>query len=366
MAPIPTRIHGTIDYTVAALLAGFAVAGGLPRPARAALGAASLYHTAYSAVTDYEAGLVPLLGMRRHLALDALGGAALVGAGLLMRRQPLRARLLLAGIGLAELAVTALSSDRPVHGPAMTRDAPEVGYPPLDTPKSVADGIWVVDSLLPGLLGRVLPVRMTVVRLPDGGLLLHSPTRWSPALQAALAALGPVRHLLAPNLAHWTFIRGWQLACPGAVTWAAPGLRGRRQVRRSGLRIDHELRDVPPAAWGDAIELASVPGGLGLREVAVFHRPSATLLLTDLVLNLDPHHVPAPLRPLLRLLGVTAPDALPPPYLRAVFKLRHRNAARAASRLLELRPSRVIFAHGDWFEDDATARLRHSLRWLLD
>ena len=38
------------------------------------------------------------------------------------------------------------------------------------------------------------------------------------ALIAALQPLGPVRHLVAPNIAHWTYVAGWQARFPDAVT----------------------------------------------------------------------------------------------------------------------------------------------------
>ena len=53
---------------------------------------------------------------------------------------------------------------------------------PLDTPKPVAAGVWVVDSGPQRVLGLPIPLRMVVLRLADGGLWLHSPTRFSPAL----------------------------------------------------------------------------------------------------------------------------------------------------------------------------------------
>ena len=219
---------------------------------------------------------------------------------------------------------------------------------------------------MPGLVGKVLPVRMTAIRLPDGGLLLHSPTRYGIPLKQELEKIGPIRHLVAPNVAHWTFLQDWQRACPDATTWAAPGLRERSQVKQSGVRLDRDLSDVPPPEWGGAIELATVPGGLGFHEVAMFHRPTRTLVLTDLVLNLEADKLPAAVRPVARVFGVTAPDGMPPPYLRGIIKLDREEAARQAKHLLALQPERVIFAHGRWFERDGTAALRRSLRWLLD
>ncbi|MGI4795972.1 MAG: DUF4336 domain-containing protein [Janthinobacterium lividum] len=373
---IPTRVHGVIDYGVASLLSVLATSRTLPAPVRGVLGAAASFHSTYATLTNYEAGIRPVLTMRQHLALDVFGGAAVVGAGLLMRRQPWRARALLVATGLSELAVVAFSSVTPVSGPGkgsgpvarvLGLSAPpagEVGYPPIDTPKPVADDVFIVDSLLPGPMGTALPVRMTVIRLGDGDLLLHSPTQFSYGLKAELEKLGRIRHLMAPNVAHWTFLEAWQRACPDVTTWSAPGLRKRSQVNKSNVRLDHDLSSFPPAAW-DGITLVEVVGGLGFTEIALFHQPTRTLVLTDLVLNLEPSKLPAPIRPLARLFGVTAPDGMPPPYLRATIKLQKASAVRAASRLLDLEPERVIFAHGLWFEQDSTNALRRSLRWLL-
>jgi len=370
---ISTRLHGLIDYSVAALFGGVAASRALTPRVRRVLGTAGAYHTSYAVMTDYEAGLQPRLTMRQHLALDALGGAALCGAGLLLRREPKAARAVLIAAGLTELLVVASSSATPASGPGqggglagrMLALPDPTGYPPLDTPKPVAEDVFIVDSLLPGAIGRVLPARMTVIRLPSGDLLLHSPTRFSAGLLRELQKLGPVRHLMAPNLAHWINLADWQRACPEAVTWAAPGLRGRRQVQKSGVRVDRELGGQAPDEWGDAVSLATVPGGLGFEEITLFHRATRTLVLTDLVVNLEAPKLPAAVRPVARLLGMVAPDGMPPPYVRAIFKLRRRAAAAVVEGLLAMGPERVTFAHGRWFERDGATALRRSMRWLL-
>ncbi len=248
--------------------------------------------------------------------------------------------------------------------PAPTADG-RATYPPLDTPKPFAENVWIVDSSPLGIPGLPLPVRMTVIRLASGDVWLHSPTRFSFDLRAAIDRIGPIRHLVAPNVAHWTFLEQWQAHCPDALTWAAPGLRDRGQVRRSGVRLDTDLGDRAPEAWEGEIDQKVVPGGLGFREVACFHRPSRTLLLTDLVLNLEAAKLPPPARALMRLAGTLAPDGRAPAHLRAVVRLRRRDAALAAAQLVAWAPERVIVTHGAPIERDAAARLRHSLRWLL-
>src|SRR5215218_9470370 len=79
--------------------------------------------------------------------------------------------------------------------------ADDITYPPLDVPKPVADGVWIVDSgplRVFGVLG--LPIRMTVLRLSSGDMLMHSPTRFDARIKADIEAHGPIRHLVAPLL----------------------------------------------------------------------------------------------------------------------------------------------------------------------
>lgn len=238
----------------------------------------------------------------------------------------------------------------------------EVTYPPLDVPKSVADGVWIIDS---GhhMAGAPLPVRMTVLRLGDGTLLLHSPTRFTPETRAALERIGPIAHLVAPNTVHWSYMTGWQEHVPGATYWAVPGLRKRRAVVSSGLRIDQDLADGSPQAWQGDIECTLVKG-LGVTEAALFHRLSATLVLTDLVVNVEPGKLPWPLSLGARVVGSAAPHGRAPLYARLAFKGGGKAATEAAGRIVALEPNRVIFSHGDWFKNDAPTQLRRSLSWL--
>jgi hypothetical protein len=77
--PISTRTHGIIDYAL-----WVTTAGALPRMMNGAVHTASLVRNAATAasvnamVTNYEAGLVRVLPMKGHLALDCMMCTALV------------------------------------------------------------------------------------------------------------------------------------------------------------------------------------------------------------------------------------------------------------------------------------------------
>ncbi len=351
METIRSRDHARIDVCIAAGLAGTALAPGVTAGIRAAAAFGAVGLTSLSAMTDYEGGLFPTLSLSQHRAVEAGIGTALCAWGL--RRAGRGGGWALALAGSAQVALALTGSRGRDEGP------PETLYRPIDTPKPLADGIWIVD----GTIGPGLPVRMTVIRLQSGGLLLYSPTRYSPALRQALEALGPIRHLVAASTVHWVFVKDWQTAVPGVTSWVAPGLAQRGQVRRARLRIDHELAETPPAVWAGEIEQEVVRGAASFAEVAMFHRPSRTAMFADLVQNIEAHKLPWLLRPLGRALGNLAPEGRAPTHYRALVRAGGSGQA-AARRIVAWAPERIVVAHGLPIEQDAAAYLRQSLAWL--
>ena len=109
---ISPRLHGALDYLVAAGLALLAREGRFSPDVTQVLRTAAPATVAYSALTDYELGLVPALSLRQHLAIDVLNGLGFMAAGALMSREQPGVRAMLAGIGLSELAVVALTDTR--------------------------------------------------------------------------------------------------------------------------------------------------------------------------------------------------------------------------------------------------------------
>jgi hypothetical protein len=65
---------------------------------------------------------------------------------------------------------------------------------------------------------------MTVIKLHDGVLRLHSPVFCDPELVAAVSALGPVTAIVAPNTLCYMFLADGVRAFPTASTYATPNL----------------------------------------------------------------------------------------------------------------------------------------------
>jgi hypothetical protein len=234
-------------------------------------------------------------------------------------------------------------------------------YAPIGVPKPIGRDIWIVDGpvvrMRYGLGSLPFPTRMTVVRLPDGRLWLHSPVKITSGLVPRIEALGPVAALVAPNRLHWMALGEWQEVFPEAVTWAAPGVRPRR-----GFRIDHVLDDDSPS-WGGAIAQLLVPGRF-MTEAVFLHRDSRTLILTDLIENFERRRVHGWLLRLLTSIGgVLDPEGSTPRDLRLTF--RRRTVRGAVQTLLNWAPERVVMAHGRPYLQDGTAELRRALAWAI-
>lgn len=145
----------------------------------------------------------------------------------------------------------------------------------------VGNGIWQLVQPF-RLMGAELGRRLTVVRLPDGALWLHAPPAPTPAVRKALEALGPVAFIVAPNRLHDAFLDEFTKAYASAKLYAAPGFDGDHRH----LPSIHPLGPVPPKAWADLIDQRLVEGMPKLNEFVFLHRPSASLIVADLVFNI--------------------------------------------------------------------------------
>jgi hypothetical protein len=242
--------------------------------------------------------------------------------------------------------------------------AGEGAYPPLDTPKRVANGLWIVDGPLIRFggfgLAMPFPTRMTLVRLADGSLFVHSPTALTPALRSAVARLGTPRWLVAPNRIHYWWLPQWHAAYPDAVVYTAPRVR-----EQAGARIAFETLELDRAdgyPWDAAIATLPVAGRY-MTEVVFFHRDSRTLVLADLIENFEPGRLGSWwMRWLTRLGGAQDPRGSMPRDMRATYP---RAVLRAAlERMLAWEPERIVLAHGRWYDRDGTAELRRAFAWL--
>jgi len=120
---------------------------------------------------------------------------------------------------------------------------------------------------------------MTVVEL-DGGLWISSPVALEGDLQAELEDIGAVRWVLAPNRYHHLYVGDFAAAYPDAELSCSPGLKDKRQDIAWGRTVEDH------ATWGD-VEALRIGGMPLLDELVFLHRPSRSLVVTDLLMNTE-------------------------------------------------------------------------------
>jgi len=198
---------------------------------------------------------------------------------------------------------------------------------------------------------------MTVIRLPSGDLVLHSPVEIDKSISEAVAALGPVRWLVGPCLVHHFYLADWQAAYPESVLCGAPGLAEKRRDLPFSLRLPEEA----PQEWDPTIRAILFEGAPFMNEVVFLHEPSRTLILTDLAFNRPPEtRDGAPL--FHRLVG--ARDRFGPHRI-VRFGIRDRAAARrAVDHILSWDFDRLVVSHGEVLETGGRAAMEKAFAFL--
>ena len=223
--------------------------------------------------------------------------------------------------------------------------------------RKLAENLWV-EERSQRFYGLEVGARMTVMRLEDGSLLLHSPVSLDPQLRSELDALGAVRYAVAPNRFHHLYAGEVAKAYPEARLWVAPGV----ERKRPDLEFVGVLGDEAPEEWHDEVGQIFFRGRPFENEVTFLHRPSRTLVLCDLAFNFGPHAPPAT-RVLMKLVGGYGrfgPTRLDP------ILIRDRPAARQSfERILAWDFDRVVIAHGEVLEAGGPDALRVGYDWLL-
>lgn len=221
------------------------------------------------------------------------------------------------------------------------------------------ENVWITAGDTVAVAGFHYPTRMAVIRLNGGDLMIWSPVSLNDNLRKAVAAMGDVRHIVAPNSLHHLSLADWAAAYPEATLYAPPGLRSKRK----DLTFDEDLVEGANAAWRDEVDQTIVTGNLITQEVVFFHRKSGTVLFTDLLQQFPVGWHTGWRRAVARLDLMVEPEPAVPRKFRTAF-LRRRKARQAVARILDWPVEKVLMAHGNPVTDDAAAYLRRAFRWL--
>ncbi len=229
--------------------------------------------------------------------------------------------------------------------------------------EALGPDLWTAQDILRLPAGVRLPLRMTAIRLPKGGLVVHSPLPLTDDLLKAVARIDAVEYLIAPSNLHHRFAGQWQKRFAGAKLYGSVGLPKKRKDLAFAGQLAASGDDGAPAPWALVLDQQLVAGAPKLNEVAFFHRSTGTLLVSDLLFNVThPANVMTGL--VLSMAGTKGRLAMS----RAWRGYTKDKPALKASleKILAWPFTRILPAHGEVFEDPAAVeKARAAMVWAL-
>lgn len=202
-----------------------------------------------------------------------------------------------------------------------------------------------------------LSTRMTVVRLRDGSLWVHSPVMPTSELIKDLSEIGVVRWVVAPNRSHHLFFLPFLAAHPSAEGFIAPGLENKRPDLKG-------FQHLPASApWRSELDGFAIKGLPVLNETVWFHAATGTLIVTDLLFCFSTENQGLT-KLVARLLGVYGALGMS-----RTMKLlvKDRSAFKeSVAPLLALPVTRIIVAHDQVISSECHSKLASAFAWLAE
>ncbi|WP_136066009.1 DUF4336 domain-containing protein [Modicisalibacter radicis] len=227
--------------------------------------------------------------------------------------------------------------------------------------ENLAHEIWVFDGSSVKFLGLPFSTRMTVVRLLNGELWVHSPIQLSETIREKIENLGQVKYLIAPNHLHHLFLPEWVSAYPNAETY------GTSEVikKRSDISFTDSLNNQQSWAWSSEIEQELFSGSPLMEECVFYHKVSNTLVVADLIENFSGQNFNYWQRVVAKGVGILAPNGKMPLDWRLSFIFGRDDARSHLNRLLAWKSQILVMSHGEIVKENTDEFLARSFEWLI-
>jgi hypothetical protein len=218
--------------------------------------------------------------------------------------------------------------------------------------RRIADDVTLI-SFPWRTLGIDFKRNVTLLRLADGRVVVHSTAPFTDQDIAAIKRFGEPSWLVEATLMHDTFAKEGRTALPDIPYLAPEGF-----AKATGVQTDSLLP--PPQDWDGEIDVLRIDGAR-MNEHALFHRRSRTLVVADLFFSFPqetsgwPRFFVRHVMRLPRLFGISG--------FYRLFVIRDKEAfARSMSALLALDFERLVVAHWQPVETDAKRAVELALR----
>lgn len=201
--------------------------------------------------------------------------------------------------------------------------------------------------------GLKLPARSVLVNEAGRGILF-SPIAFSDQQVSQIRSIGEVTDIVAPCLFHHLSVPRSIDLFPKAKIWGVPGFKEKRP--------DIPWSDVINEAnwpYRDFLEICQLQGVPKMNEAEFFHRPSKTLIATDLIFNMArPAGWLAPI--LLRMMGNY--DGIAVSRLLGLLTQDKEALQQSLGKVLQWDFDGIVMSHGARIEKGGPEKLRAALR----
>lgn len=202
--------------------------------------------------------------------------------------------------------------------------------------------------------GAQIGNRMTVIRLSDGTLWVHSPIAPTPDIQTSLRSLGKVAHIVCPNTFHHVHAKAFHETYSSAAVYGVPGLEEKLAPLPVMNLYDPGTSDI---SWANDILIVPLYGVPKVNEVVFYHTASKTVIVTDMIFNT--HHKTGWTKLFLMLAGAHNKCGIDTVY-RMMIKDKQQFLASVAP-LLDVEVDRIVMSHGDVITQNATHIFRKAI-----
>jgi len=215
----------------------------------------------------------------------------------------------------------------------------------------IAEDVWLFPYALK-VLGVDIRRNVTVMRLNCGRLVIHSTAPFTDGDVAQIRSLGEPGWLVEGMVDHDTFSKEGREAFPGIPFLGPEGFQG---------RVDFEVGKlaVPPSEWMPELEVIPINGAPKMAECVIFHHPTGTLIVSDLLF-----HFPeiSSLWAKLLLTAVLGFQRAPGFSKRVRMSIEDREAfGGSLEKILAFPIKRIVPGHGVVLEENAKEKARKLL-----
>jgi hypothetical protein len=219
----------------------------------------------------------------------------------------------------------------------------------------IGKNCWVIEASKKSPLGR----RMTIIKCQNDDLFIHSCIKLESEQLNSLKDLGRVKWILVPNNYHTKDIAWFSRQFPEAeVLCTSPITKKLHRLGLSGLTL------LPHCFPDELLEVLSfkIMESVKNTEIECFHAESKSLIVTDLVFNLNVKHMSFVSKFFHKL---NQSDRFGPTKLfKKLFLLNKTIFLEEIDELLSLDFDKIILSHGDIINDHAKEKLE-SIKEML-